>query len=108
MENVISMYDKLILHKITYETSSSTVTAICELVRHNKRTQTSFLISHTDLNRMLSKIISEGYEFDSEKLNSIQFEDGTEIIDYQFDQLFGGPIVLEEFEFNHVVTEIRA
>lgn len=108
MENVISMYDKLILHKITYETSSACVTAECELVRQNQKTQTSFLISHTDLNRILSKIISEGYEFDSEQLNTIQFEDGTEIVDYQFDQLFGEPIILEEFAFTHAVTEIRA
>lgn len=108
MENVISMYDKLILHKITYETNSSCVTAVCELVRQNRKTQTSFLISHTDLNRILAKIISEGYEFDSEQLNSIQLEDGTEIIDYQFDQLFGEPIMLEKFDFTHIVTEIRA
>ena len=108
MENVISMYDKLILHKISYETSSAAVTAICELVNSSQRIQASFLISHTDLNRILSKIISQGYEFDSEQLNSIKFEDGTEIIDYQFDQLFGEPIILEEFEFSHVVTEIRA
>jgi len=108
MENVISMYDKLILHKITYETSSACVTAECELVSQNKKTLTSFLISHTDLNRILSKIISEGYEFDAELLNTVQFEDGTEIVDYQFDQIFGEPIILEDFDFTHTVTEIRA
>jgi hypothetical protein len=108
MENVISLYDKLILHKITYETSSACVTAECELVSQNRKIQTSFLISHTDLNRILSKIISEGYEFDSNQLNTVQFEDGTEIVDYQFDQVFGEPIILEEFDFTHAVTEIRA
>ena len=108
MENVISMYDKLILHKISYETSNSAVTAFCELVSQKQKTQTSFLISHTDLNRILSKIISHGYDFNSSQISTIQFDDGTELIDYEFSDLFGEPIQLDDFQFTHQVIEIRA
>jgi hypothetical protein len=108
MENLISMYDQLIIHKITYETSQSIVTAECELICRNERIITTFLISHTDLNRILAKLISKGYNLDSSLLQALQFEDGTEIIDYAFDQFPEGPVVLEEFEFTDFVTEIRA
>lgn len=108
MENVISLYEKLILHKITYESNHAAVTAYCELVIRDKRIQASFLITHTDLNRIIAKIVSQGYEFDADKLETVRFDDGTEIVDYQFDQVFGGPIMLEEFEFANTVTEIRA
>lgn len=102
------MYDQLVIHKITYETSQSVVTAECELIRHNQRIYTSFLISHTDLNRIIAKLISKGYSLDSSFYESIRFEDGTEIIDCQFDKLPEGPVILEEFEFTDYVTEIRA
>lgn len=102
------MYDQLVIHKITYETSQSIVTAECELIRHNERIMTSFLISHTDLNRILAKLIAKGYNLDSSFYQSILFDDGTEIIDCQFDQLQEGPVILEGFEFNDYVTEIRA
>ena len=108
MENVISLYEKLILHKITYESNHAAVTAYCELVLRDRKIQASFLITHTDLNRIIAKIVAQGYEFDADKLISVKFDDGTEVVDYQFGQVFGGPIVLEEFEFAHSVTEIRA
>jgi hypothetical protein len=107
MEKLISMYDQLVIHKITYETSQAVVTAECELIRRDQRIYTSFLISHTDLNRIIAKLVAKGYNLDS-SFQSIQFEDGTEIIDCQFDQLPEGPVVLEEFEFADYVTEIRA
>lgn len=108
MERLISMYDRLVIHTITYETSQSVVTAECELIRHNERIYTSFLISHTDLNRILAKLIAKGYNLDSSFYQSIRLEDGTEIIDCQFDRLPEGPVILDEFEFNDYVTEIRA
>ena len=108
MENVISLYEQLVIHNITYETTNNFVTANCEIIFQNKRVKSSFLISHTDLNRILSKILSSGYEFDTDQLETILLEDGTEIIDYQFDKAFGGPVTITGFEFSHVVTEIRA
>ena len=107
MEKLISMYDQLVIHKITYETSQAVVTAECELIRNGQRMYTSFLISHTDLNRIIAKLIAKGYNLDS-SFETILFEDGTEIVDCQFDQLPEGPVVLEEFEFADYVTEIRA
>lgn len=108
MEKLISMFEKLVIHKITYETSQSLVTAECELIRPNQRIYTSFLISHTDLNRILAKIVSQGYELDPSFFSTICIEDGTEIIDCEFDKLKNGPVVLDHFEFNDYVTEIRA
>lgn len=108
MEKLIALYDQLIIHSVTYETSQAVVTASCELVRRNERIYTSFLISHTDLNRIMSKLAAKGYNLDSSFYESIRFDDGTEIIDCQFDKLAGGPVILEEFEFSDFVTEIRA
>jgi hypothetical protein len=108
MENVIALYDKLVLHKITCESNHAAVTAQCELIRQGRSMRTSFLITYTDLNRIIAKITAQGYEFDMAKQSLVRFDDGTEIIDYQFDQVFGGPVTLEGFEFANTVTEIRA
>ncbi|MBK9190513.1 MAG: hypothetical protein IPM77_02880 [Crocinitomicaceae bacterium] len=108
MENLIQLNNQLIIRKVTYETHQAVVTAECELVRNNRRVRTSFLISHTDLNRILAKLIAKGYNLDSSFYQTIHFEDGTQIVDCQFDQLDGEPVVLEDFNFNDLVTEIRA
>lgn len=108
MEKLIALNERLVIHKVTYETSQSVVTAECELFRNGRVVRTSFLISHTDLNRILAKLIAQGYELDSSFYHALKFEDGTEIIDCQFDQLPNGPVILEEFNFNDTITEIRA
>ena len=108
MANIISLYEKLIIKEITYEAGDDRVQAKCEVLVNGGAVEAQFIISHTDLNRIISKIVAMGYEFAIEKLESIHFEDGTEVIDYKFENVFGEKIVLENFEFFHQVKEIRA
>jgi len=108
MENIISIYDQLIIHAVSYESGSCNVTVWCDLLIKNKKINSSFLISHTDLNRMVAKIIASGYSFEPEKSTVMIFEDGTEVIDYQFEKTCGTPVILDHFEFTNKVTEIRA
>ena len=108
MNNIISIYKKLIINEVTYELGDDTVKAKCELLLADRSIETTFIISHTDLNRIMAKIASLGYEFQAEQVSSIQFDDGTEFIEYKFDNVFGEQIVLENFEFSQVYKELRA
>ena len=108
MENVYSIYKKLIINEVTYEMGDNTVKAKCELVLPNGSMETTFLISHSDLNRIMAKITSLGYEFKTEKVCSIHLEDGTEFVEYKFDNVFGEQVVLENFQFTKAIKELRA
>ncbi|MFT5819613.1 MAG: hypothetical protein ACI8ZM_000838 [Crocinitomix sp.] len=108
MENIISFYEKLIIKEVTYEMGDSTVNAKCDLIVQGNTIETEMLISHTDLNRIIAKIIASGCEFKVKQVNSLVFEDGTAIVDYSFENVFGEAIVLENFQFSQIVKQIRA
>lgn len=108
MENIISFYEKLIIKEVTYEMGDSTVSAKCDLIVQGNTIETEMLISQTDLNRIIAKIAASGFEFKIKQVNSLEFEDGTSIIDYSFENVFGEAIVLENFQFNQAVKQIRA
>lgn len=108
MDNIISIYEKLIIKEVTYETGDNIVSAKCDLITHGERIETEMLISHTDLNRIISKIMAAGYDFEVKQVNTLEFEDGTAIIDYTFENVFGEAIVLENFQFSQSVQQIRA
>lgn len=65
-------------------------------------------MTHTDLNRIIAQLIASGFEFQTSASNSYFMEDGTEIIDYSFENVYGDSVVLEQFEFVNTVKEIRA
>ncbi len=108
MENIISFYEKLIIKEVTYEMGDATVSAKCDLIVQGNKVETEMLISHTDLNRIIAKITASGYEFQIKQVNSLEFADGTAIVDYSFENVFGEAIVLENFQFNQAVKQIRA
>jgi hypothetical protein len=66
------------------------------------------LISQTDLNRIIAKIAASGFDFEIKQVNALEFGDGTAIIDYTFENVFGEAIVLENFQFSQAVKQIRA
>jgi hypothetical protein len=70
--------------------------------------ETQLVISHSDLNRIIAKIVSLGYEFKVENVSKLDFQDGTEVIDYKFENVFGENIVLENFQFSKEIKRIRA
>lgn len=108
MKNVISIYDKLVIKEVTYETGDQTVHANCLLQTLNGPIKTQLMISHTDLNRIIAKIMASGFEFEVKQVNTFVFDDGTEVVDYSFENVFGEEIVLEDFQFQQSVRQIRA
>ena len=108
METIISIYNQLKVNEVSYETGDSFVTAYCEILIDGQQIQTQIQMSHSDLNRIISKIVALGYEFKIENVNHFDFGNGTEIVDYKFDNVFGQDIVLENFQFNKAIRQIRA
>lgn len=108
METILSIYDKILIKEVTYELGDDRVSALCQIEVNGRKFDTELLISHTDLNRIISKIIAEGYEFDVEQKNSLHFDDGTEIIDYKFENVFGEAVAVQNFHFTQDHKQIRA
>ena len=108
MKTVFSIYNSLKVNEVSYETGDNFVTAHCEIQIDGKLIPTKIQMSHSDLNRIISKIISLGHEFKIENVNHLDFGDGTEIIDYKFENVFGENILLENFQFSQAIRQIRA
>jgi hypothetical protein len=108
METIFSIYKQLKVREVTYEKGDNFVTATCEIQIGEDIQETKILMSHTDLNRIISKITALGYEFKIENVNHFDFGNGTEIIDYRFENVFGEHVTLEDFNFNQRIKQIRA
>lgn len=108
MKTIFSIYKQIQVKEVSYESGDQTVTAKCLIQNGQDTMETEMQFSHSDLNRMISKIMAMGYDFKIEQVNHLDFGDGTEVIDYAFENVFGEAVTLEEFEFNHEVRKIRA
>ena len=108
MDTIFSLQNKLKIKEVTYEMGDMYVLATCEVTVAEKSTETKIKMTHTDLNRILAKIAALGYQFKVENVNRFAFQDGTEIVDYRFENVFGESVCLENFEFNHQYKQIRA
>lgn len=108
MQTIFSIYKQLRISEVTYEMGDDFVTATCESTIGEEVTDTKIIMTHTDLNRIIAKISSLGYEFKIEKINHLDFGNGTEIVDYKFENVFGELVTLEEFSFSQRVKQIRA
>lgn len=108
MKTVFSIYRELKVKEVSYETGDNFVTAHCEINIEGKRMATQIQMSHSDLNRIISKIISMGHEFQIEHVNHFDFGNGTEIVDYKFKNVFGANISLQDFQFSKEIRQIRA
>ncbi|WP_027418761.1 hypothetical protein [Crocinitomix catalasitica] len=103
-----SIYEKIIVKEVTFETGDNIVKAKCDLVIGNVKHATEMLITHTDLNRIIAKLSATGFEFKLKQNKPLQFADGTEIIDYSFENVFGAEAILENFYFTNNIQQIRA
>lgn len=108
MGTILTLQEKFIIKEVTYEAGDYFVKAKCDIISKGKKIETEIVISHTDLNRIIAKIMSNGFEFEVRHVNTLAFEDGTLIIDYSFENVFGEQIILENFEFAQGVKQIRA
>lgn len=108
MNTIFSIYKQLKVKEVSYEIGDQYITAVCEMQQGDQVFETKIMMTHTDLNRILSKIAAMGYEFKIEHVNRLDFGNGTEIVDYRFENVFGEIVTLEEFKFNQQVIQIRA
>ncbi|MBD3636211.1 MAG: hypothetical protein HUJ25_02625 [Crocinitomicaceae bacterium] len=108
MDTIFSVYKQLKVKEVTYEKGDYYIMATCEIIQGDKITETKIQMTHTDLNRIIARIAAMGYEFKIEHVNCLDFGNGTEIIDYKFENVFGELITLEEFNFNQRIRQIRA
>ena len=107
MKKLLSIYQNIVIKEISYEKGDKTVYLKCNLVFNSKTISTTLLITQSDFNRMLSKIILNGYSIDSDSITSFWLGDGTEIVEYSF-QNSPEDVVLTNFNFNNHVKQICA
>jgi len=107
MKKLLSIYQNIIVKEISYEKGDKTVYLKCTLIFSNKRVDTTLLITQSDFNRMLSKIILNGYKVESNSILNFYLGDGTEMVEYNF-QNSDESVVLSGFNFNNQVKQICA
>lgn len=106
MEKLVSIYDQIIISKISYEKGDSEAIINCKLFFKRKTIETKLVISQTDLNRIISKIDRFGNGINYENIYSFLMEDGTEIVEYNFSP--SNTNYIENFKFNNSFTQISA
>lgn len=107
MKKLLSIYQNIVIKEISYEKGDKTVYLKCTLIFSNKTVETTLLITQSDFNRMLSKLILNGYQVDSESITNFYLGDGTEMIEYNF-QNTDESVILSGFNFNNQVKQICA
>lgn len=104
MKKLLSIYKNIIVKQVSYEKGDEFVQLKCSLVFDTEEVNTTLIISQSDFNRLLSKVILNGYDLDKNTINTINFGDGTEIVEYNFENT----VSLHRFNFNHHVKQISA
>jgi len=107
MKKLLSIYQNIVIKEISYEKGDKTVYLKCTLIFNNKTIDTTLLITQSDFNRMLSKVILNGYKVDSDSITNFYLGDGTEMVEYNF-QNTDESVILSGFNFNNQVTQICA
>ena len=108
MNTIFSIFKQIKVKEVSYEVGDSKVVATCDVTVGNQTSETKIIMSHTDLNRIISRIAAMGFEFKIENVNHFDFGDGTEVVDYRFENVFGQEIALTNFQFNRAIKQIRA
>ncbi|HIP35452.1 MAG TPA: hypothetical protein EYG85_01205 [Crocinitomix sp.] len=104
MKKLLSIYKNIKIKRVTYEKGDETVMLECCLIFDTHEIDTTLIITHSDFNRLLSKIILNGYDIDTNTVNTINFGDGTEIVEYSFKNT----VEIDKFNFNYHVKQISA
>jgi hypothetical protein len=107
MKKLLSIYQNIVIKEISYEKGDKTVYLKCTLIFSKKTVDTTLLITQSDFNRMLSKIIINGYKVESDSITNFYLGDGTEMIEYNFENT-DESVMLSGFNFNNQVKQICA
>ena len=106
MENIVQIYQAIKVKSIVYETGDSQAKISCDLIFDRKTVSTQLLISHTDLNRLISKMTNTDSEWVSNHMQSMYLEDGSQLIEYNFESQNNETI--QNFHFNNAYAQIGA
>lgn len=107
MKKLLSIYKNIIIKEFSYEKGDNLVQLKCILIFKSNSVETTLLISQSDFNRILSKINLNGYEIESDSIVNFTLGDGTEIVEYNFENT-SESVSLQNFNFNHQVQQISA
>ncbi len=107
MKKLLSIYKNIIIKEISYEKGDDLVQMKCILIFKAHSVDTTLLISQSDFNRILSKITLNGFEIKSDSIINFTLGDGTEIVEYNFENTEES-VSLQNFNFNHQVKQISA
>jgi len=107
MKKLLSIYQNIIIKEMSYEKGDQEVMLKCVLVFKTHAIDTTLIISQSDFNRLLSKLIINGFDFQSDDISSFILGDGTEIVEYNFENT-EKEVSLQHFNFNNQVTQISA
>ncbi|MFD1551630.1 hypothetical protein DNU06_03000 [Putridiphycobacter roseus] len=106
MSNIVKIYEEISIQSIVYENGDYEAEINCTLKYKNKNIRTKLMISQTDLNRLLAKLNCQGYEFGEDFIESHYLEDGTELIEFNFENKQQHAI--HNFQFMNTYTQIGA
>jgi len=107
MKKLLSIYKNIIIKEISYEKGDDIVELKCLLIFKSKTIDTTLIITQSDLNRILSKISINGFELQSSEITCYTLEDGTEFVEYNFENS-SKDVLLQNFNFNNQVKQISA
>lgn len=107
MKKLLSIYKNMIIKEVSYEKGDNMVQLKCELIFKSSQIDTILLISQSDFNRLLSKVIMNGYDIESNSVSNFMLGDGTEIIEYNFENA-NDSVSIQHFNFNNQVKQISA
>ena len=109
MAGIISISEQFIIQSITYESGDKLVKACGEMRSPDGEVSPlTMLISHTDMNRIMAKMAAEGFDFSDHTSGQYDLEDGSQMVEYRFDNETCSSFTINDFYFMNEMKQIRA
>jgi len=106
MKKIKPIYDEIILKSIVYENGDAEAELNCQIKYRKKAIDTKLIVSQTDVNRLLSKMACQGFDLNDKKIEFMDLDDGTQVIEYSFNE--NNLHSIYNFQFNNTYTQIGA
>ncbi|MFK8039562.1 MAG: hypothetical protein AB8B74_14825 [Crocinitomicaceae bacterium] len=106
MEKIIKIYQAIKIKSIVYETGDTEARINCDLKYSSQTISTKLLVSQTDLNRLIAKMATTGTDWLENNMETLYLEDGTQLIEYNFDK--SNNQIIHDFHFNNTYAQIGA
>lgn len=84
MKKLLKSYKSIIINSVSYENGDQLVKIECEFILSKGFTKRTLLVSQADFNRMMGQLERIGFEYAEQSMNRFYFEDGTQLIEYDF------------------------